>query len=408
MKAPSKDGRAARVGMILDRTFPPDPRVANEARSLAGAGFEVHLFCLRHGSRQAARETWQGIQVHRIQIHRGFYRKASAVSLELPAYRWFLRRHLRPLIQREKIDVLHTHDLPMVAIGLAEARRAGVPLVADLHENWPAALRTYGYARRFPGRILISPRRWEGHERSVLPRADRIIVVIEEARERLVGLGLPQERIVVVRNTVKADEFRGFGIDRSIAERLRGRFVVSYLGGFERHRGIETLIDATAILARSVPNVTLLLIGGGSTGAALRERAASLGIADRVLFEGWQPFETFPSYIEASDVCAIPHVRNEHTDTTIPHKLFHYMLLGRPVLTTDCRPLKRIVERTGCGLVVESGNPEEMASAAGSLADPDLRRRLGEAGRRAVIEEYNWDRDAGALIDLYRGLGFRS
>jgi glycosyltransferase involved in cell wall biosynthesis len=100
----------------------------------------------------------------------------------------------------------------------------------------------------------------------------------------------------------------------------------------------------------------------------------------------------------------IPHLRNDHTDTTIPHKLFHYMVLGRPVLTTDCHPLERIVGETRCGLVVPSGNAEEMARAAASLSEPDLRARMGEAGRRAVAAGYNWEHDAGVLIDLYREL----
>jgi len=394
-----------RIGMLLDRTFPPDPRVANQARSLVEEGAEVHLLCLRHGDgRQPAEEVWQGIHVHRIAIARWFYKKASAVSLELPAYRWFLSRHLRPFVASERIQVLHAHDLPMVAIGLAAARRMGIPFVADLHENWPAALRTYGYSRRFPGRVLISPGRWERHERAVLPRVDRIVVVIDEAKERLVRAGIDAGRIVVIRNTVSVDDFRGFGVDRAIVDRFRGRFVLSYLGGFERHRGIETLVEAIPAIARAIPEAMLLLIGGGSTAGALRQRAADLGVADRVVFEGWQPFERFPSYIEASDVCVIPHVKNDHTDTTIPHKLFHYMLLGRPVLTTDCRPLRRIVEETGCGVVVPSGDAAAMARAAVALGDPEARARMGEAGRRAVFDRYNWGRDAQALIDLYRSL----
>jgi glycosyltransferase involved in cell wall biosynthesis len=391
--------------MLLDRTFPPDPRVANEARSLVAAGFEVHILCLRHGERQSADEIWQGVHLHRVDIPRWFYRKASALSLELPAYRWFLRGRLRTFLRRERIDILHTHDLPMVSIGAAEVRPLGIPQIADLHENWPAALKTYGYARRFPGRVLISPERWKRHERAVLSDAGRIpkvIVVIEEAKQRLIGLGVAPERIAVVRNTVSVDDFRGFGIDRAIVDRFRGRFVLSYLGGFERHRGIETLVDAIPEIARAIPETLLLLIGGGSTATDLRERAAALGIADRVVFEGWQPFERFPSYIEASDVCVIPHVKNDHTDTTIPHKLFHYMLLGRPVLTTNCRPLERIVEETGSGVVVPSGDVAAMASGAKSLRDPGVRARMGEAGRRAVLNRYNWELDAMTLVALYR------
>ncbi len=393
-----------RVGMLLDRTFPPDPRVANEARSLAAAGHEVHLLCLRYGADQAEVEDWQGVRLHRVRIERWFHRKASAVSLELPAYRWFLRRALSSFVARERIEMLHVHDLPMVAIGLACARRAGIPLIADLHENWPGALRTYGYARRFPGRILISPDRWARHERAILPRADRVVVVIEEARERVLAIGCDPARVTVVRNTVAIDEFRGFGIDASIAERLRGRFVLSYLGGFERHRGLETVVAAMPLLARRVPNALLLLIGGGSTAPSLRRMAERLSVGDRVVFEGWRPFSSFPSYIAASDICLIPHVRNEHTDTTIPHKLFHYMLLSRPVLTTDCRPLQRIVEETGCGLVVPSGDPDRMADAAARLEDPATRAAMGEAGRRAVLDRYHWGRDAETLVALYRDI----
>ena len=396
--------RPIRVGMLLDRTFPPDPRVANEARSLVKGGHEVHLICLRHGTEQPEAEDWQGVRLHRVGIPRWFYRKASAVSLEVPAYRWYLRGPLQRAIQKERIELLHVHDLPMVALGLGVARSAGIPLVADLHENWPAALRTYGYAQRMSGRLLISPRRWARHERKVLPRADRIIVVIEEAKERLVGIGIDAGRIHVVRNTVAVDEFQRFGIDPSLRERFQGRFVLSYLGGFERHRGLATVIEAMRELARTTPEILLLLVGTGSTEAGLRRTVERLGLGGCVLFEGWQPYERFPSYIAASDVCLIPHVRNDHTDTTIPHKLFHYMLLGRPVLTTDCRPLRRIVEETACGLVVPSGDAEAFARAAVRLADPTLRASMGEMGRLAVHGRYNWDRDAEVLLDLYRDM----
>lgn len=387
--------------MLLDRTFPPDPRVANEARSLAAAGHEVHLLCLRHDASRAEREEWQGVQVHRMTIPRWFYRKFSAVSLDLPFYRWALRGPLRRMVVREGIDLLHTHDLPMVALGVAIARAHQIPIVADLHENWPAALRTYGYTQRFPGRVLISPARWERHEREILRRVDHVITVIEEAAERVADLGIPTDRIEVIRNTVAIDEFKGFPHDGSIESGLSGRFVLSYLGGFERHRGIETVVAAMPALRARMPGCILLLVGGGSTEGALRRLAGELGILDAVRFEGWQPFEKFPSYIRASSVCLIPHLKNDHTDTTIPHKLFHYMLLERPVVTTDCRPLKRIVEETGAGLVVPSGDSAAMAEAIAGLGGPSRRAAMGEAGRRAVEDRYNWSRDAENLVALY-------
>ncbi|MBD3161063.1 MAG: glycosyltransferase, partial [Candidatus Eisenbacteria bacterium] len=358
---------APRIGMLLDRPFPPDPRVANEARSLVRAGYRVALACWRLDDATPEEETWEGIDVWRTRIGSAFYRKASAISLEMPFYRWAVRRALARLDRSGPLAALHTHDLPMVSEGARFCRRRGIPLIADLHENWPAALRTYQYAQTRLGRILISPDRWAAHERAILPRADRIVVVIEEAKERLVALGLEPDRIAVVRNTVAVDEFSRFGVDRALLARFHGRFVISYLGGFDRHRGLESAVDAMPQILERIPDALLLLVGRGATETALRERAARLGLGDRVRFEGWQPFARFPSYLAASQVSLIPHLRNEHTDTTIPHKLFQTMLLERAVVVSDCRPLRRIVEETGCGTVYRSGDAGELARAVVAL-----------------------------------------
>ena len=121
-------------------------------------------------------------------------------------------------------------------------------------------------------------------------------------------------------------------------------------------------------------------------------------------FEGWQDYKLFPSYVRACKVCTIPHRKSEHTDTTIPHKLFHYMLLERPVLASDCLPIARILEETEAGIVHASGDAAEVANALRDLRNDELRAHLGARGRRAVLETYNWDQTAKTLIDLYASL----
>lgn len=393
-----------RIGMLLDKPFPPDPRVANEARSLVGAGHEVHLLCVDPGGRKLARETWSGVEVHRLSIDPRFYKKASALALVLPFYFDFFGRRLVPWLRRERIEALHVHDLPLASVGLRAVRKRDLPFVIDLHENYPAAVATYDYANRFPGKWLISPATWRRYEKRMLPQADRIIVVVEEAAERMSEYEIAPDRIRVVSNTVAVDEFEGFPRDASIEARFRDRFTLAYLGGFDRHRGLESAVDALALLAREDPEVHLLLVGEGATRSALESRVRELGLAERVSFEGWQSFQKFPSYVSASAVCLIPHLRSEHTDTTIPHKLFHYMLLARPVVATDCRPLRRILEETGAGLTYPSGDAASLAQRLRELRDPQTRARLGERGRRAVLERYNWERSSAELIALYAGL----
>ena len=77
-----------RIGMILDKTYPPDPRVENEALALMKAGHEVFLFCLTY-TYELKQEIHKGIQVRRYVINKITY-KLSALSYELPFYSWIL------------------------------------------------------------------------------------------------------------------------------------------------------------------------------------------------------------------------------------------------------------------------------------------------------------------------------
>ena len=78
------------------------------------------------------------------------------------------------------------------------------------------------------------------------------------------------------------------------------------------------------------------------------------------------------------------------------------MAMRKPVIVTDCKPLKRIVEECDCGIVVPSGDYNEMAEAVIRLyKDKEYARKLGENGRRAVEEKYNWENEAKKLCKFY-------
>lgn len=99
-----------------------------------------------------------------------------------------------------------------------------------------------------------------------------------------------------------------------------------------------------------------------------------------------------------SDVCLVPHNKNSHTDTTIPHKLFQYMLEGKPVVVSSCKPLKRVVEETDSGLVSEAGKKKDLADKIIDLYNNEnLRRELGENGKKAAQGRYNWQKETGSL-----------
>ena len=79
--------------------------------------------------------------------------------------------------------------------------------------------------------------------------------------------------------------------------------------------------------------------------------AQELSVSNYVVFEGFQPQEKIPSYIIASSIGLIPHLKTAHTDNTIPHKLFHYMLMNKPVVAANCNPIERILNESNAGLI---------------------------------------------------------
>jgi len=108
------------------------------------------------------------------------------------------------------------------------------------------------------------------------------------------------------------------------------------------------------------------------------------------------------SYIKASDLCLIPHLKTVHTDNTIPHKLFQYMIYEKPVVASNCNPIKRILDETRSGVVFESNNEADLANKIIELYNNyELQLEMGKKGKEAVRKKYNWDETSKNLITLY-------
>ncbi|MCK5310423.1 MAG: glycosyltransferase, partial [Thermoplasmata archaeon] len=111
------------------------------------------------------------------------------------------------------------------------------------------------------------------------------------------------------------------------------------------------------------------------------------------------------SYVKKSDVCIIPHHSNPHTESTIPHKIFQFMYLRKPILVSDVGPLKRVVDGTNSGLVFKAGDAIDLAQKINKILNSKEQwEAMGDNGRKAVQERYNWNMESRKLISLYDNL----
>ena len=396
-----------RILMILDQPFPSDIRVENEASALAKAGFEVILLILAPDTRQLTEEH-QGFTIVRRHTPKKFRDWMRGLAGTVPILSWYIARHVRRLQKQYSFDVIHAHDLYMCGGALKAGKRTGIPVVADLHEAWVAAIAQYAWSTRLPGKLFVSIQRWKAIEKKWTDRAKRVVVTTGEMKALYTGLGCPNYKVVVLPNTINTAAFDDYPVSEPIIHKHASEFTMIYTGGINLHRGLGFLLDSMPLVLRQC-NARLVFVGDGRIRSELEAQAESLGIADHVFFEGWRPQAEIKSYILAGDVCLIPQVKCEHTDTTVAHKLFHYMYLERALITTNCTYMQRVVEETDCGIVVPYGDHEALASSIVELyRDPARRKQMGINGHQAVAERYNWERSVRSLIEMYRELERKS
>ena len=191
-----------RICMLLSEPFPPDIRVEKETRALSTAGHRIMLLCHAEAGRPT-RERIDGVDVVRLPIEETYAGVVGSLCRSRYLLTWvspLWKRALERVLVTDGIDAIHVHDLPLAKTALAVGERCDLPIVLDLHENYPAAVRQWRRAaaanrsgrsldpRRLVGRLLTTDARLRRLERRCVERADQVLTVTVEAKNALLAL----------------------------------------------------------------------------------------------------------------------------------------------------------------------------------------------------------------------------
>ncbi|MFE1862411.1 glycosyltransferase family 4 protein [Streptomyces anandii] len=184
---------------------------------------------------------------------------------------------------------------------------------------------------------------------------------------------------------------------------LSDRPVVVCVSRLVRRKGQDTLIRGMPRILAAEPDAVLLIVGGGPYEKDLRRMAAETGVADSVRFTGAVPWSELPAHYGAGDVFAMP-CRTRRGGLDVEGLGIVYLeasATGLPVVAGDSGGAPDAVLDGETGWVVRGGSPEEAADRVTTLlGDAELRRRMGERGRRWVEEKWRWDLLAERLEEL--------
>ena len=389
-----------KILMVLPGDFPPDIRVENEALSLQKAGHSITIACQTRNSRPPHDTFNDKIKIVRNELNLLDY-KLSAAALSLPFYFKKWDSFLSGVLKTERFDAIHIHDLPLAKIGYKLAEEYRIPMVLDLHENWPALLAISQHSKSLWGKILINIAQWKAYELEMCRLTDKIIVVVDEAKSRLLKHSIPESKISIVSNTLNASSLQILSFHKKKAHGLR----LFYGGGINKHRGLQVVLNAMALVRNDLPEIQLDIVGDGSYVDSLKKLCEDLRISDIIKFYGHLPFHKMGEVMANADIALIPHLKSEHTDATIPHKIFQYMYMGIPILSSDCDPLVRIINECKAGLIYKNDSAQSFAEKLFELNNLLINNEFHhEIPRENVLNKYVWEIDSKILISTYNDI----
>jgi glycosyltransferase involved in cell wall biosynthesis len=300
-------------------------------------------------------------------------------------------------VSRSKYDLVYARAALNGFNAYLVASLARLPCVIEVNGLMRTEIKVgwLGWWRKAAGYIMS----W--FEGMSFRRCHHLIAVTPEIKEALIAdLGLESGKITVIPNGANIDLFKP--MDSKRARKRLGLPELSRLIVFVGHliawQGVEYLIRSIPRVVRDCPDAMVLIVGEGLIKERLVKLTEQIGISDRVIFTGMIPYDKVPLYINACDVCAAPKLPLGIGYS--PLKLYEYMACGKPVVATRTSGFE-ILEQNNAGLLVNPQKSEELGNAiVRLLKDEELRKQMGENGRKYVVENHSWESVAKRVAEV--------
>ncbi len=366
---------SAMKACILTSVHPPfDTRIFHkEAKSLVQAGYGVTLI-----AQHDKNEVVDGVKVIALPKAKNRAKRILGTCRVLK------------LALKQKAQIYHFHDPELLPIGLLLKVLTKSKIVYDVHEDYAQTLLRKSWVPRILRRLVSCF--YTGFVKSSNPFINQYI-----AATPTISLRYSNNKVSVINN---------YPILKMFKPEYESNFshaTLIYVGILTRARGIGEIVQAMEYLDKRL-NLKLTLLGSFEDSAFEGEVKGLRGF-ELVDFPGQKTTSTaWRIMVEATIglVCFRPVPEHIYA---LPNKLFEYMASGLPVVASNFPLWKEIIEGNKCGLTVNPLEPKEIAEAAEYLIDhPREAKEMGENGRKAVLEKYNWENESKKLISIYKDL----
>ncbi len=364
-----------KVGLVSPYDFASPGGVTDHVRHLARQlqrmGHETRIFA---PSSEPDEES-SGDDFHRIGSPIAIPVNDSVARITLSFH---LANRVAAIVEKERFDVLHFHEPLMPALPISMLRMSPTANVGTFHAF---AKSNVGY---YYGRPLLRP---------YLEHLDRGIAVSEPARA-FFNRYFPDYPLRVVPNGIDIDVYKP---GRSPIRHLRDDHVnILFVGRLEKRKGLGDLLRGFQFMHARVPKTRLIIVGDGPLRGRVESFIARHRLSD-VVMAGYVPDSVLPRYYCSSDIFCAPATGSESFGIV----LLEAMATELPVVATEVPGYMSVLEPGRDSLTVRPKSWAELGAALVILArDPELRRRMGEAGYQKA-QGYSWKSVASQVLEVY-------
>ena len=262
-------------------------------------------------------------------------------------------------------------------------------LILDLQDSLPDSYNSwyqhYSYFKSFLYKLFLPFSEIKNYEKSILDKYHNILLTTYEAKNRIKKYYGKKflKKIVILEN------YDDFNTKIFIKKKSIKSYII-YFGSFAPHRGLETIIKSAYLLRKY--NFIKFLIIGGAFGhhytKSLIEKKNNLKLRNLKILK-WQNKKFLKKYSKKKSVGIIPHVKNQHTDSTVPFKLFQYMDQNMPQLVSNCKPLSRHIKNSKSGLIFRNSSEKDLKLKILQIINDDKFNKFIINGKK-YIKSHNW------------------
>lgn len=361
---------------------PFDGRIFHrECKSLAAAGYRVTLVAQSEGGGIVDKVRLVGLAKTSNRLKRMFYLTWKILAVAM----------------KEKAAVYHFHDPELIVVGVLLKMLTKSTVIFDVHEDVPRQIMSKDYIPSALRGTVSSLYAWV--ERGASRVFDHIVCATEAIEQRFRGLNLPA-------STVKNYISKAYvNLDTAHRSRSRRACTLFFAGVIYEERGILEGVKAVNLLE----DLDIVFLICGETDRSYYSRIMAEDKLGRVDYIGRLSYEESVKLARCADIGYICDYPLQRHMEGLPVKLFEYMAAGIPVIASEFPLWSEIVIGSRCGLTVDPLSPQEIAGSIRFLAEnQEIGKRMGESGKRAIVERYNWESQAQVLLEIYEGFRLKA